>query len=136
VNLGVFIRRTCFLVPPLLKNENIGEKIVSNSFRDPERLIVTFGDPSTPAFNISESSSPSLPKRVLRLVGATGSVAAPPEPVRLTVDFLTELVMNDASFADGRNTEPGGVCVSPEALALASSEDFKRFVRPSESDAD
>mmetsp|Transcript_551 Transcript_551/g.2233 ORF Transcript_551/g.2233 Transcript_551/m.2233 type:complete len:272 (+) Transcript_551:1186-2001(+) len=128
-DLLVFGRRPCFLVPPLLKNENIGEKIVSNSFRDPERVIFTFGDPRTSTPNDVGPSSPSPPKRVLKFVGATGSAAAPPEPVRLAVDFLIELVMNDASLAGGRNTDPGGVCASPDglALALASSEDFTRF---------
>jgi hypothetical protein len=128
-DLLVFGRRPCFLVPPLLKNENIGEKIVSNSFRDPERVIFTFGDPRTSTPNDVGPSSPSPPKRVLKFVGATGSAAAPPEPVRLAVDFLIELVMNDASLAGGRNTDPGGVRASPDglALALASSEDFTRF---------
>jgi hypothetical protein len=58
---------------------------------------------------IGSSSESSFAKRELRFVGATRSASLVPAPVLLTVDFLTELVMKDASLAFLTPLEGGGV---------------------------
>ena len=115
-----FNLRDGFLVPPLLKNENIGEKMVSKSFLDPARFILTAGDVKAPASTFVDDLLFSSANRVVRFVGTIPSASALFESARLAVVFLIELVMNDAS-AGGLILDPGGVCAAPDPFASSSA---------------
>lgn len=120
-----FNLRDGFLVPPLLKNENIGEKMVSKSFLDPARFILTAGDVKAPASTFVDDLLFSSANRVVRFVGTIPSASALFESARLAVVFLIELVMNDAS-AGGLILDPGGVCAAPDPFASSSAIVFVR----------
>ena len=115
-----FNLRDGFLVPPLLKNENIGEKMVSKSFLDPARFILTAGDVKAPASTFVDDLLFSSANRVVRFVGTIPSASALFESARLAVVLLIELVMNDASPV-GLILDPGGVCAAPDPLASSSA---------------
>ena len=115
-----FNLRDGFLVPPLLKNENIGEKMVSKSFLDPARFILTAGDVKAPASTFVDDLLFSSANRVVRFVGTIPSASALFESARLAVVFLIELVMNDAS-PGGLILDPGGVCAAPDPFASSSA---------------
>lgn len=129
VDFFVFGRRFCFFVFSLLKNENIGEKIVFNSFCDFECVIFIFGDFRMFIFNDVGLLLLLLLKCVFKFVGVIGFVVASSEFVRLVVDFLIEFVMNDVLFVGGWNMDFGGVCVFFDGFVFVFVffEDFIRF---------